>query len=278
MRDIPLQSHFRCELTKIWKDKICVYYLQGDFLEGERSPQTTCFSGVSTSEIMSHLDHSYSSAVSFKQASAVWSPNTPVGKRRIREWKMKWWWCRGQRRMDKCTDLGLWACGWNRQAHISPLRIPPLKPWPSQNPFHHWCIRVIKKHQCLFASRIWTHRHSIMPPAAFVHLFHSNLQERFFPGGTFVVMDERRASFWQACSWCHIITVSPFRQNYQIIPTPRRHGCDWQVRPTKETQILQIGGGESIQTYTENYSRQLTKLSRSISLWQFWWLLSNYVQ
>lgn len=76
MRDISPESHFRSQNPGSTR----YVFLQWIFLEEERSPQTTCFSGASTSEIMSHLDHSYSSAVSFKQASAVRNPTAPTGE------------------------------------------------------------------------------------------------------------------------------------------------------------------------------------------------------
>lgn len=157
-------------------------------------------------------------------------------------------WVNGQ--IEPCASM--WA------EQTDPSTPPPslhssFESWPSQNPFHHWCIPFIKKHQWLSAGQTGTLRHSQVPyyaPNPTCPLLHFPSYTPvyrsvfvFFPGNTFVVMDERWASFWQACSWCHIITVSPFRQNYQIIPTPRRHWCDWQVQPTKETQIFRSGSG-----------------------------------
>lgn len=53
---------------------------------------------------------------------------------------------------------------------------------------------------------------------------------------SFPVMNDRWPSHWQLGSWCHIITVSPFRQNYQITPVLKRPGR-LTGQPTKETQI-----------------------------------------
>lgn len=58
------------------------------------------------------------------------------------------------------------------------------------------------------------------------------------PNLWFVLMNDRWPSYWQLGSWCHIITVSPFRQNYQITPVPRRPGR-LTGQPTKEIQISQ---------------------------------------
>lgn len=55
------------------------------------------------------------------------------------------------------------------------------------------------------------------------------------PPFSFVVMNDRWPSHWQLSSWCHIITVSPFRQNYQITSVLRPGRLTGQ--PTKETQI-----------------------------------------
>lgn len=44
------------------------------------------------------------------------------------------------------------------------------------------------------------------------------------PPTSFLVMNDRWSSHWQLGSWCHIITVSPFRQNYQITPVLKRLG------------------------------------------------------
>lgn len=41
---------------------------------------------------------------------------------------------------------------------------------------------------------------------------------------SFLMMNDRWRSHWQLGSWCHIITVSPFRQNYQITPVLKRPG------------------------------------------------------
>lgn len=53
---------------------------------------------------------------------------------------------------------------------------------------------------------------------------------------SYAVMNDHWPSHWQLGSWCHIITVSPFRQNYQItsvLKRPRR----LTGQPTNETQI-----------------------------------------
>lgn len=53
---------------------------------------------------------------------------------------------------------------------------------------------------------------------------------------SFAVMNDHWLSHWQLGSWCNIITVSPFRQNYQIISVLKRPGrlTGWL---TKATQI-----------------------------------------
>lgn len=53
---------------------------------------------------------------------------------------------------------------------------------------------------------------------------------------SFAVMNDHWPSHWQLSSWCHIITVSPFRPNYQITPVLKGPGR-LTDRPTKETQI-----------------------------------------
>lgn len=56
------------------------------------------------------------------------------------------------------------------------------------------------------------------------------------PSFSYAVMNDHWPSHWQPGSWCHIITVSPFRQNYQITSVLKRPGR-LTGRPTKETQI-----------------------------------------
>lgn len=56
------------------------------------------------------------------------------------------------------------------------------------------------------------------------------------PPPSFAVMNDHWPSHWQPGSWCHIITVSSFRQNYQITSALKRPGR-LTGRPTKETQI-----------------------------------------
>lgn len=56
------------------------------------------------------------------------------------------------------------------------------------------------------------------------------------PPPSFAVMNDHWPSHWQSGSWCHIITVSPFRQNYQITSVLKRPGR-LTGRPTKVTQI-----------------------------------------
>ncbi len=189
--------------------------------------------------------------------------------------------------MDRSSPMR--ACGQNRQTRISPS--PSLhssfESWPSQNPFHHWCIPVIKKHQCLSAAQTGTLRHSQVtyyapnPTCPPLH-FPSSIpvppvsEYLFFPSSMFAVMDERWTSLWQACSWCHIITVSPFRQNYQIIPTPP----EASVRLTgpankRNTNILEWRRKK--RGREEEKSRKL-QLPINRTFWWFWWLLGNYVQ
>lgn len=56
------------------------------------------------------------------------------------------------------------------------------------------------------------------------------------PPASFLMMNDRWPSHWQLGSWCYIITVSPFRQNYQITPVLKRSGR-LTGQPTKKIQI-----------------------------------------
>lgn len=165
---------------------------------------------------------------------------------------MEWWWCREQWRMVKWTDRALCehVGRTDRPALVHrPFHIPLFKADLPTIPFTADASLLLKSSSASLLPKpgpLATHRYPITTPTkpALRCFFPPPLQSikvLCFTGSTFEVMDERWTSLWQACSWCHIITVSPFRQNYQIIPTPRRHWCDWQAQPTKETQIFWKG-------------------------------------
>lgn len=52
-----------------------------------------------------------------------------------------------------------------------------------------------------------------------------------------LVMNDHWPSHWQLGSWCHIITVSPFRQNYQITAVLKSPGKTDRPADTGNTNI-----------------------------------------
>lgn len=124
-----------------------------------------------------------------------------------------------------------------------------------------WCITVWGSSMpCYFISAQQLTRHTgcsctpllQRPITSYFHLFFLGWDHHTFflqvftrsvkmppPPSSFQVMNDRWPSHWQLGSWCHIITVSPFRQNYQITPVLKRPGR-LTGQPTKETNIWKV--------------------------------------
>lgn len=61
------------------------------------------------------------------------------------------------------------------------------------------------------------------------------------PPLNFLVMNDHWPSHWQRGSWCHIITVSTFRLNYQITPVLKRPGRLTGSRQRKHKNLKREG-------------------------------------
>lgn len=128
---------------------------------------------------------------------------------------------------------------------VVPPHLPPTSPFL----MHHWssgtpcCLPVSTKqaarHTCcscsctpLFQRPLTSYFHPFfwsggvggVRPPHFLSAGVYPITHNATPLSSFLVMNDRWPSHWQLGSWCHIITVSPFRQNYQITPVLKRPG------------------------------------------------------
>lgn len=120
--------------------------------------------------------------------------------------------------------LPVWPCPiWTKQpvAHYSVALSPPIFSISGVRALYFLSAGVYPISQ----DASWTSPYSTFHPPTPLN-----------PPFSFAVMNDHWPSHWQLGSWCHIITVSPFRQNYQITSALKRPGrvTGW---PTKETQI-----------------------------------------
>lgn len=128
-----------------------------------------------------------------------------------------------------------------------PLPLPPPTPTPSvKQPVYHTgcsysCTPLLQRPlTSYFQPFLWETTAlsdcSCLPDQSRPAHHQPNTQRDTHTHSSFPVMNDRWPSHWQLGSWCHIITVSPFRQNYQITPVLKRPGR-LTGQPTKETQI-----------------------------------------
>lgn len=110
------------------------------------------------------------------------------------------------------------------------LSCPDLSGLAQSEPNNPWPITLKASHLPFSVFLGWGHR------ICSLLVFTPSVRMPHLPPFSFVVMNDRWPSHWQLSSWCHIITVSPFRQNYQITSVLKRPGR-LTGRPTKETQI-----------------------------------------
>lgn len=110
------------------------------------------------------------------------------------------------------------------------LSCPDLSGLAQCEPNNPWPITLKASHLPFSVFLGWGHR------ICSLLVFTPSVRMPHLPPFSFVVMNDRWPSHWQLSSWCHIITVSPFRQNYQITSVLKRPGR-LTGRPTKETQI-----------------------------------------
>lgn len=124
---------------------------------------------------------------------------------------------------------------------VVPLHLPPTNPLL----IHHWhwgvqaCLaaplsQANNQHATQAVAAPAPHYSKGLSPPIFSHVLgettalsasvYSISHNANPPPASFLMMNDRWPSHRQLGSWCHIITVSPFRQNYQITPVLKRPG------------------------------------------------------